>query len=565
MSNGIQHVFVLMLENRSFDHMLGFSGISGTDAVSGGHTGITGLVNLSLLRLVKSFNTNSVSGVVQKKGQTWPPPAISVRDLFISNQFNGQTYRAAQPADFAMPIGPGHEFSDVLLQLCGTAGENAYLAALTNFNNGGAAPEYPQVESGGFIASYVAEIAESGLAGQSPAELMKCYSNQTQLPVLSRLAQEFVVCDNWYCSLPGPTWPNRFFAHAASSGGLDHSPTDADMGSWQLDGDFNFANGTIFVRMNQNDIAWRVYAGDEFPIVAAVQGVGLFNTHDYSDFAQDVAQANYPVSYTFIEPNYGDIVNGSYQCGTSQHPLDDVTRGEVLIKATYEAIRNSPIWNSSLMIITWDEHGGFYDHVPPPAAAAPGDTAPGSKYNLYGFAFNQFGPRVPTIVISPLIPRNLIDHRLYDHASIPATLGACFGIGPMTRRDATANNLMLLVSLASPRGDAPAVLPAAAASGVGGCDPVSFDVRVATNAALPPKPPAVPVTRPLDSINEENLPGFLLVVLKSDLALSPPEQKPAIIARFNTIKTRAEASEYTEEVRAKVRVARNTLSQTKRP
>lgn len=540
MPNGIQHVFVLMLENRSFDHMLGFSGITGIDASSGSHTEIIGLIDLSLLQLAKSLRVNAVSGMVQRKGQHWPPPpTISVRDLFTSNQFNGQSYRAGPPADYAMPVGPGHEFPDVVEQLCGPG---------VVYPSGGA---YPQVNNSGFVASYVAQ------GGQSPGEIMKCY-NQSQLPVLNALGQEFVVCDNWYASLPGPTWPNRFFAHAASSGGLDHSPSSLEIVEWESVDGFSFPNGTIFDRMNISNTKWRLYAGDDFPIVAGLKGIQLTDIHDYGGFPGDVARSEYPISYTFIEPSYGHFLS-DYKCGTSQHPLDDVTRGEALIKSTYEAIRNSPLWGSSLLIITWDEHGGFYDHVAPPIAVAPGDTVPRGSNNQYGFTFEQYGPRVPAVVISPLIPRNLIDHRIYDHASIPATLEACFGLSSMTQRDANANNLTSLVSLASARDDAPTVLPAPVVSGVTGCDPVSLDRRIAAPGEAP-EIEATPVIRPQDSINEENVPGFLLAVLRSDLALSPPEERATIMARFSTIKTRADAGLYVSEVRPKVRTARNMLS-----
>ena len=565
MANGIQHVFVLMLENRSFDHMLGFSGITGTDAVSGGQTEVMGLIDLDLVRLAKALNVNTASSMAQKKGKVWPPPpAISVRDLFVANEFNGQTYRARQPAYFGMLVlvdpgskfaGPGHEFADVLLQLCGPDGEDAYLAALSNFNAGGAAPQYPQMENSGFVASYEAAMSNDG-ASLSPGQIMQCYINQSQLPVLSQLAQQFVICDNWYSSLPGPTWPNRFFVHAASSGGLDHSPSDAEMANWELVSGFSFKNGTIFERMNSNNVTWRIYAGDNLPIVAALSGINvLTDINDYNGFAQDVSQPNYPASYTFIEPNYGDSTGGTFECGTSQHPLDDVTRGEALIKATYEAIRNSPVWSSSLLIITWDEHGGFFDHMPPPIAVPPGDTAPGSSYNLYGFSFNRYGPRVPALVISPLIPRNLIDHRVYDHASIPATVEALFGLKSMTQRDASALNLVPLITLAIPRNDAPAVLSAPAQSGLTNCAPVSFDSSVAKEKALVGRRS---VSRPEDSINEGNLPGFLLVAMRSDMALSSSsEERRAIISRVRTIRTRAQASEYMEEVGEKVQAVRN--------
>ena len=120
---------------------------------------------------------------------------------------------------------------------------------------------------------------------------------------------------------------------------------------------------------------------------------------------------------------------------------------------------------------------------------------------------------------------------------------------------------MPLVSLSSPRGNTPATLPAPAQSGVAGCDPVSFDSSIA--AAPPAVMMAVPVARPEDSIDEGNIPGFLFVVRRTDLALSTPEERSMIMARFNTIKTRADASEYTEEVRVKVRAARTKLSRQK--
>jgi phospholipase C len=557
MPNEIQHVFVLMLENRSFDHMLGFPGISGTDAVSGSPTSINGLTlaGSSLLQLARSWQRNSVSGIVLRQRGKWPPPpTVSIRALLtssISNTFNGQSFTVTQPADWVMPIDPCHEFcrdlsnpfnkipTGVLQQLCGAGAVYPF---------GGA---YPPVLNTGFVASYAA----SGGQGD-PGEIMKCY-NPDRLPVLNQLAQEFVVCDNWYASMPGPTWPNRFFAHAASSGGLDHSPSGADIAKWDTVDGFSFANGTIFDRMNNKNIKWRLYGGDHFPIVAALKGVKLTDINHFADFASDVAKPDYPASYTFIEPDYGHSFS-DFRCGTSQHPKDDVTRGESLIKATYEAVRNSPLWSGSMIIITWDEHGGFYDHVPPPSAVAPGDTVPGGDYNQYGFTFQQYGPRVPAVIISPLIPGNLIDHRVYDHASIPATLEVCFSLSAMTQRDAGANNLMPLVSLSSPRGDTPTVLKMPAQSGVTGCDPVSFQRRAATTA--PDETVILPVTRPDDSIDEGNMPGFMFVVLRSDLAVSAPGDRPAIIGRFNTIRTRSDASQYMEEVRVKVRLARNASS-----
>jgi phospholipase C len=481
----IQHVFVLMLENRSFDHMLGFSGLTGTDASTEVTTKINGL-----------------SGIE-------------------SNTFNGQTFAVLQGAPDRMPVDPGHEFSDVLLQLCGQG---------ATYTPGGA---YPPINNSGYVASYVGSGGDS-----SPGVLMNCYSPD-QLPVLHALAAEFVVCDNWHASMPGPTWPNRMFVHAASSSGLDHSPSIAEIAEWEALAGFSFENGTVFDALQKKGITRRLYGGDDFPMVSALKGIRLDDIRHYSQFASDLSQATYPFSYVFIEPSY-DVAN-DYRNGTSQHPLADVNRGEALIKATYEAIRNSAFWESSLLIITSDEHGGFFDHMIPPDAVAPGDTGLDSGHNKNGLTFEKYGPRVPALIISPLIPKNLIDHRLYDHASVPATLEALFGLNALTKRDAAANRLTSLLTLAAPRKDAPSALP-----------PVASTDAAPLAAAILDAAAPISIARPDDPADEGNLPGIVQAALRQDLAVSPADERPAIIARVRSIKKRSEAAQYLNDVRQKV-------------
>ena len=150
---------------------------------------------------------------------------------------------------------------------------------------------------------------------------------------------------------------------------------------------------------------------------------------------------------------------GDFTCGNSQHPLDDVTRGEKFIKSVYETIRSSPHWNSSLLVVTYDEHGGFYDHVSPPPTVSPGDRITDSSSNHHNFDFTQLGIRVPAVVVSPLIPRRTIDHTVYDHSSLLATVEATFGLKPLTNRDSQANAFNRLLSLTAARTDAPVALP----------------------------------------------------------------------------------------------------------
>jgi phospholipase C len=519
-ANGIEHIFVLMLENRSFDHMLGYSAIHGQDAVTGAPTQIRGLTSLSLLQLAKSFQVGAVSGFAKKKNLGWPlSGSNSLRDFFTANSFAGTTYRASSGADYSMPADPCHEFLCVLTQLCGDGASYP--------PNG----PYPNVTNGGFVTSYamggMGDATQSAAAGD-PNEIMRCFA-PGQLPVLIALAQEFVVCDSWHASMPGPTWPNRLFAHGASSGGLDHSPSDLDILKWVSVDGFQFANGSIFDALGRAGLKWRIYAGDNFPIVAALHGINLTDPRDFGKFASDLMSGGYDAAYTFIEPNYD--VFSDYRSGNSQHPLGDATLGEALIKTTYEAIRGSPLWTSSLLIVTWDEHGGFFDHIPPPAATPPGDVASDDDNNTNGFAFDRYGPRVPAVVISPLIPKNLIDHRLYDHASIPATIEACFGIAPLTRRDGTAKNLLPLVSLTNARSDTPATLPPPAISTVD-----SDRIFVA------------PIFDGDRSLNSGNLPGFLFVALRLELQASKAESRAGILNQFAGLRTLADAKDYLAHV-----------------
>jgi phospholipase C len=484
----IKHIFVVMLENRSFDHMLGLSNIKGIDAISGQSRVIEGL-NAS-----NNWNLDS----------------------------QGNKVIATSPADWTMPYDPGHEFGDVREQLCGEGGN------------------YPHINNSGFVTRY------SEIDSANPGEIMKCY-DPDQLPVITALAREFALCDHWFSSMPGPTWPNRFFVHAASSAWLDHSPQPLTIAESILLRGYTFEHGTIYDRLDTANLGWTIYKGDAFPQALAIRGMNIRaleeSFRDFQDFSSDIDNPGYDITYTFIEPNYGHALVGDFTCGNSQHPKDDVTRGDGLLKTIYETIRNSPHWGNSVLIVTYDEHGGFYDHVPPPQTVAPGDAIADPGNNITNFDFTQLGVRVPAVIISPLIPRGIIDSTDYDHTSVLATVESIFGLQPLTERDKHASALNHLFSLPSPRTDAPTVLPAAANSGFKCDDEIEESAasrQLITDAAA--------ATEPVPS----SLQGFLHLAFLRDLQATPPEEQASRTAKYLKINTHLDAKRYMHEVRQKV-------------
>jgi phospholipase C len=505
----ITHVFVVMLENRSFDSMFAMSGIKGITAAT-----------------TKNFNS-----------------------------YKDKTYNVQSSAPLSLPTDPGHEFLDVVEQLGGEGAQKKW-------KPGG---PYPPINNSGFVANYATTTDE--LTGLPPAadfgDVMACFATPNQLQVLYQLATEFALCDQWHSSLPGLTWPNRFFLHGASSSGMDANPSTSQIEKWEIDG-FRYSNGSIYDALSKASIPYRFYndttgghvLGQSLysdnpekgsvvgavPQVTSLHGVQLAGIYSLSQFASDL-QGPYPYPYTFIEPHYGNVRDNTYEGGSSQHPMDDVYGGEHLLAAVYEAIRKSPYWDTSLLVITYDEHGGLYDIVAPVAATPPGDNPP-PGYNVNGFKFDLYGVRVPGIVVSPLIPAGTVDHTLYDHSSVLKTLEDLFGVNALTKRDAAAKSVLRLLSLKTPRTDCPTALKSSAP------------------LLMPAKPPITAKERArLDALplpESGNLVNALYTLKKAEVELSgwTPPEIAAIHTRFETIRTRGDAEAYALSVLEKVRIAK---------
>jgi phospholipase C len=515
----IRHVFVLVMENRSFDHMLG---------AATGTVDPDGRIQLGSGLDPTTGAPRTVDGPVDQ-----------------NNEHDGATYPVGVGTPYVLPVDPPHEFCDVQLQLASTG-----IIGDPGDDQCDYSGQYPPLTLAGYVDNYAnqAVLEDSAEAMADLGAVMSCLTAE-QIPVLSTLAREFAVCDQWFSAMPGPTWPNRFFLHAATSGGLDRSPNARETARSQFGG-YQFENGSIFEALDRSGLGWRIYHDDPLPQVSALSVMDLDTMRSHyrrlDDLGADLMDEDFAPAYVFIEPNYGLLVPplGDFQCGNSQHPCDDVTRGDALIKEVYEAIRQSPHWESSLLVVTYDEHGGFYDHVPPPPGVPPGD-ADGPSNNGHGFRFDRLGVRVPTVIVSPWVPDvrspertcNLVDNTLYDHTSLLATVERLFGLPALTARDAAANDFLHLLSAETPR-DAPRTLPPPARSGFACDDPR----RLADQARVGRRP----VTSTLGAFVE------LAAILDGRLR---PETAPQIADRVQTITTVDDAREYLVEVAARLRAA----------
>jgi phospholipase C len=373
----IKHVFVLMLENRSFDHMLGFSGIAGIDGLTG----------------KKYSNTDAV-------GEPVPPTP----DADYAGDYDDD---------------PGHDFEDVQVQLYGTKNP--------------AAGQQPDMS--GFVKSYADKYQ---LNPDKSHRVMYGFAPD-KVSVLVTLAKQFAVCDRWFSSLPGPTLPNRLFTHCGTSGGrLDMSPEyfNSFHTIYEIFDKASTANYPKGVPATIYSDGWTAAATFSYLLKYQQQ---FFGTLD--DFYSDCAGAEEDIpAYCFLEPRYSSsAVDGTFFPQNDQHPDSDVRQGEKLIYRVYKAIRkNQKLWESSILVITYDEHGGLYDHVPPPTCTAPDNSA-----GDLGFDFKRLGVRVPTVIVSPYINPGTVSHTQFDHTTLIATARKLFtGVwqdNVLGARAATAN------------------------------------------------------------------------------------------------------------------------------
>ena len=425
------HVVVAMFENRSFDSLIGHAYQPGEAPRGQTYNGVAG----------REFR-NPVPSYIQD-GHTSVATRVSPgtdADMQNPNPDPGEEYEHVNTALFSVVNPPSNEFLD--------AGK-----MVAPYNS--PAPGQPATMDG-FVWDYCNNFHQ--LNGRNPTfeqyrVIMDGFSPE-QLPVINTLAKSFAVYDAWFCAVPTQTIPNRSFFHASTSWGM---VVNEPYEKWILND-----GATIFNRLSDANISWRIYYDESqiVPLTALLHGLRLvpyFRTNFYTmaEFYQDAANGTLP-AYAFIEPRmlYN---NNDYH---PPAPLDprlsiggwsDARTADQLVHDIYMAVKGSASKTGSnatntLLLLTFDEHGNCFDHVPPPSATPP-DGFPGE----HGFGFDRLGVRVPAIAISAHTQPNTIVNRPIHHGALVRTLCEKHNLPHLTERDRNAPDLSDAINLTEPR------------------------------------------------------------------------------------------------------------------
>ena len=334
-SSGIDHVVVVMMENRSFDHMLG-----------------------------------------------WVPRADARQAGFVYFDREGVPHET-------YPLAPDY-------QGCGHPDpDHSYEGGRIEFNGGAC---------DGWLR-----------AGQNDAYAIGYYKAK-DLSFFGKVAADWTVCDRYFSAIMAGTFPNRFYQHAAQ--------TDRLSNTFELS-----VLPTIWDRLEERGLTGRYYFSDA-PFVAFWGTKYLEISRPLPAFFADCAAGTLP-HVSFVEPRFIEEESGT---SNDDHPHADIRNGQAFLNLVYDAVASSRAWQSTVLVINYDEWGGFFDHVPPPTAPVPpGEQALGSD-GLVGF-------RVPCLILSPFARRKHVSHTVFDHTSILKMIEWRWGLEPLTIRDETANNL----------------------------------------------------------------------------------------------------------------------------
>ena len=440
---GFDHVVVVMFENRSFDNILGrlYSAAEKTrsdfDGINQGSYSNKGPDGADIPAYVYEGSTDTVMQQPQPDpGETYPHVNTQLFDI-IAPETNAHVERYGHRHPYNAPS-PGQ-----------------------------------QPSNSGFVTDYIVNFRIAKKREPKPEEYRVAMGGfaPEMVPVLSTLAREFAVYDRWFSAVPSQTFCNRSFFHASTSHGYVVNHTGDDYYKW-IDAP---AAATIFNRLEEAGLTWRVY----YDATQLVSLTGMLhapvlepywktNFRVMEQFYKDAAEGNLP-HYAFIEPrmvyNHNDmhppwgheredevmLPDGS-TVRVSNSAESDVRAGDKLVQDIYDAIRtsSSPTGSNAMntaLVITFDEHGGTYDHVAPPDAVPPDNSGPGEM----GFEFNRLGVRVPAVVVSAYTAAGTVIHDEMHHGSVINTLCRLHGLSPLTARDETANPIFNAINTTVPR------------------------------------------------------------------------------------------------------------------
>lgn len=439
---GFDHVVVLMFENRSFDNMLGW------------------------LYTADEKSKDEFDGLAQGDYSNKDADGTDI-PAHVYEGSTDEIMQSPQPD-------PGETYSHVNTQLFGVLDPPSN----ADIRKNGLLPPYNTPPPGaepkmdGFVTDFAVNyrLTTGKKAKAADVRVAMGGFSPEQMPVLSTLAREFAVYDRWFAAVPSQTYCNRSFFHASTSNGYVTNHGGDGYAKW-IDGP---ASETIFNRLEDAGISWRVYY-DASQLVSltgmlhapVLQKYWTTNFRDMTQFAADAANGDLP-AYTFIEPRMvfnhndmhppfgavreSDVDENGDTIEVANSALSDVRAGDALLQQVYDAIRTSATEGGSnamntVLLVTFDEHGGTYDHVPPPAAVPPDRSGPGEM----GFAFDRLGVRLPAIAVSAYTAANTVIHDEMHHGSVINTLCRLHGLRPLTARDQSANPIFNAVNLTEPR------------------------------------------------------------------------------------------------------------------
>ncbi len=483
---------------------------------------LAGLYASSLFACSSSGATDSGVDVDQRPPTPpeWDRPVTRPDDTTAANDRAACTYTrgnmpaetlgASEPVDTAMPIDTvvvlmleNHSFDNYFGQLNKFLNRTDIESAPANATNPGVAPadggapaQYPYTHAphrctldtnhewdgthlewaDGGMSGFVQQnegwsegsLPDGGDPSLASGARAMFYYDQTDIPFYYALAQNFAIADHYHASVLGPTWVNRMYFWSATSFGRT-SNEFPDITSYP----FPDNDASILDELEKRHVDWYIYA-DALPTAAVVYGVSFLNRwgrnpqrrvdpipntpSDGTDFLAAAKAGTLP-PMAFLDP---DTIHENSD-GQDEHPPADIQIGQKFTSDMLAALMASPQWPHMAIFITWDEHGGFYDHYPPPAACAPDTTAPilDGTNNTMPFGFDRYGVRVPLIVVSPYAKKGYVGHATYDHTSITKFIEAKFKIPCLTGRDANADYPFDLFDFSTPQNLAPPALPAA--------------------------------------------------------------------------------------------------------